>query len=74
MATKLRYGYFWPFPNDSSIEENIENYSNDNGEVSLDEVMREMDGRDTLVNMPVFFEHANDFTAMLLDIDEGWDT
>lgn len=42
----LRYGYFWPFPNTPKVIVSDEQ--------TLEDVDREMDGRDTLKDIPVF--------------------
>jgi hypothetical protein len=48
----LRYGYFWPYPNMPRAEVFRE--------PSLEDVDREMDGRDTIREMPVFAMVVND--------------
>ena len=59
----LRWGYFWPY-SDTDPNLRLNGESHDSYEPSLEDINREMNGRDTLVDMPVF-AITNDQIIML---------
>lgn len=59
----LRYGYFWPFANTPKVIVSDEQ--------TLEDVDREMDGRDTLKDIPVFAMRVIDYESKTMMVSSA---